>query len=390
MPKSARGVLFVTVFLDLLGYGIVIPLLPDFARGIGASAALVGLIVASYSAMQFLFSPLLGGLSDRFGRRPVLLATIALNGLAYLIFGFVESLALLLVSRLLAGIGGANLAVAQAYLSDITPPEGRAKAFGMIGAALGMGFVFGPPLGGLITAQFGTAAVGWFIAGLCALNLASAAILLPETRAAEDGPARAPVDGIAIVRASGALRRLFAVYFVFITGFGILTVVGALLWVDRFGLTAAQVGYTFGLIGVTTALVQGLIGRLTARVPLPRLLTVGLVLMAGAMAAMPLVPAPAFLTGELAAIVVFSIGYALVLPVGTAMVATLVDGRAQGRVLGLYQAAGSLARILGPLIGGAAYAAGLAVPFLIGSGLLAVALLIAATLRVEPRAAPAE
>lgn len=379
MLRSPKAVLMLTVFLDLLGYGVVIPLLPEFARSIGATAAMVGLIVAGYSAMQLAFAPLLGSFSDRYGRRPILLATIALNGLAYVLFGLVESLTLLIASRLLAGIGGANLAVAQAYLSDITPPDGRTKAFGLIGAALGIGFVLGPPLGGLITAQFGTAAVGWVLAGLCAVNLVSAWLLVPETR--DPGAEAAPkVDGLAMVRASSALKRLFAIYFVFITGFGILTVVGALLWVDRFGLSPAQVGYTFGAIGLTMAVVQGGIGWLTDRVAPTRVMLAGLAAMAAAMLAMPLMPSGAFLAAELPAVLLFAVGYALALPTGTALVAAATDLRAQGKVLGLYQAAGAMARIVGPLIGGVAYGLGASLPFFIGAGLLALAAMIAVAL----------
>ena len=390
MLKSAKGVLFLTVFIDLLGYGLVIPLLPDFARGLGASAALVGLVVASYSLMQFVFSPILGSLSDRWGRRPLLLATVALNGLAYVLFGLTESLALLFAARLLAGVGGANLAVAQAYLSDITPPEGRTKAFGMIGAALGLGFVVGPPLGGLVADAYGVPTLGWVVAGLCLVNLLSAALILPETRdqAARTADA-APVGGGAIVRASPTLQRLFAVYLAFITGFGILTVVGALLWADRFGLGERGVGLTFGLIGLVTALIQGFIGRATAGRDPTGVLVAGLGLMALGMTAMPLAPPAAFLTLGLAAIVTFAVGYAFVLPVGTAMVSAEVEPRAQGKVLGLYQALGALGRIIGPLLGGAAYGLDPRAPFFLGGTLLLAALVIATGVRPSPRAATA-
>ncbi|WP_237072786.1 MFS transporter [Pseudaestuariivita rosea] len=380
MHSKAKSILFLTVFIDLLGYGIIIPLLPEFARNIGATAMLVGIIVASYSAMQFLFSPILGSLSDKFGRRPILLATIALNGGAYLLFGFVESLALLVASRVIAGIGAANLAVAQAYLSDITPPKDRVKAFGMIGAALGMGFVFGPPLGGFITDQFGTAAVGFFVASLCWLNFVLAAIRLPETIGAKQAQGTeqpAHLNGFEVVKASGTLKRLFAVYFVFIVGFAILTVVSALLWVDRFGLTPAQVGYAFGLIGVVMAVVQGLIGKISAKVSQASLLKAGLSLMAVTMCAMPFVPADMFVPAELLMIGFFSVGYGLALPVGTALVAIETPDAAQGKVLGLYQALGALGRIIGPLIGGATYGLGMAVPFVVGAAFLGLALIIA-------------
>ena len=389
MLKSAKSVLFLTVFIDLLGYGVVIPLLPEFARNIGATALMVGVVVASYSAMQFVCAPVLGGLSDRFGRRPVLLATIALNGAAYVMFGFVESVGLLLLSRMLAGTGGANLAVAQAYLSDITPPAERTKAFGMIGAALGLGFVFGPPLGGFITAHFGGSAVGWFIAGLCAVNFVSAFFILPETRQPQQGGEHSapPLSVKQVIKGSPAISKLFLAYFFFTTGFGILTVVGSLLWIDRFGLSASQVGLAFGLIGATMVVVQTLVGKIVAVLTTPTTLVMGLALMAASMGGMPFVPARAFVPVVIVMIVAFSMGYALALPTGTAMVADRTDASVQGKVLGLYQATGSLARVIGPLMGGAAYAVGPDVPFVIGGLLLALACAVA--WQVTHRQAPA-
>lgn len=393
MRKSASSILFLTIFIDLLGYGIVIPLLPDYARGFGASAVTVGLLIASYSAMQFLSSPILGGLSDRYGRRPILLATIAINAVGYLLFGFVTSLILLFTSRLISGVAAGNLAVAQAYLIDVTPPAQRAKAFGLIGVALGMGFVFGPPIGGFITAQFGVAMVGYVVAGLCAINLILAFVQLPETLTVKrEGPARRLLDTSAFrtVGQSADLNRLFWVYFLFITGFAVLTVVGTLLWLDRFSLTDAQAGYTFGLIGLVTAVVQGFIGKITARFGEESVMLTGLIIMVIGLVAMPLVPAQLFLTGELAAIAAFSVGYALVLPTGTALVAAAVGNGPQGQILGSYQSVGALGRIIGPLIGGAAYHFGQAWPFLIGAVFMVLAFLLARGVKVSANVSEVE
>jgi multidrug resistance protein len=394
MRRSASAILFLTIFIDLLGYGVVIPLLPAYARDFGASALTIGLLVASYSAMQFLFSPILGGLSDRLGRRPVLLATIAINVAGSLILGLSASLAVLFVARLVAGIAAANLAVAQAYLSDVTPPAQRSKAFGMIGAATGLGFVFGPPLGGLIASNFGLPTVGYAVAGLCLLNLALAFFRLPETRDAALTEGERPLldrSAFRTVVASPALARLFGVYFLFIAGFAVLTVVGALLWIDRFALAEGQVGYTFGLIGIVMALVQGLIGRMTARFGEQHTMVAGLALMTVSLAVMPLVAPASFVPVELMAIALFAVGYALALPTGTALVALAVGAGRQGQILGQYQSVGALARIVGPLIGGAAYQLGQPVPFFIGTALMALALVLAATLRLagQPAQQPA-
>lgn len=388
MRKSASSILFITIFIDLLGYGIVIPLLPEYARTFGASAFVVGIVVASYSAMQFLFSPILGGLSDRFGRRPVLLATIAINAVGYVIFGLVSNLALLFAARLISGIAAANLAVAQAYLSDVTAPEKRVKAFGMIGAATGLGFVFGPPIGGFITANFGVAMVGYVVAALCLLNFVLAFVRLPETRkTTTTNIARGLIDlsTFRSVLRSPVLLRLFWVYFLFISGFAVLNVVGTLLWIDRFTLTDAQVGYTFGLIGIITALVQGFIGKITARFGEKSTMTGGLALMTVGLIAMPLVPQLLFVPGELLAIAVFAVGYALVLPTGTALVAIAIGDGPQGQILGQYQSVGALARIIGPLLGGAAYQIAQGAPFFAGAALMALALVLGAGIAVANR-----
>lgn len=380
--NKAGPILFLTVFLDLLGYGIVVPLLPEFARSFGATALVVGLLVAGYSFAQFLGSPILGGLSDRLGRRPVLLASIAVNAASFLLFAWSGSLLWLFAARLVSGFAAGNLAVAQAYLSDVTPLEGRAKAFGMIGAATGLGFVFGPPLGGWITANYGVAAVGLVVAGLCGANLLLAFARLPETRVlgTERVPSPFSAEAFARLQETPGLARLFTAYVLFISGFAVLTVVGALLWIDRFGLNDAQVGYTFGVVGIVMALAQGLVGPLVARTGEKTLLVTGLLLMAAALAAMPIVPAASFIPLEVAAIAAFALGYAFAQPTGTALVADAVAPELQGQVLGQYQAVAAFGRILGPLIGGFSYQISPALPFFIGATLIVLALVAAAGL----------
>lgn len=389
--KAAGSILFLTVFLDLLGYGIVIPLLPEFARSFGASAALVGLLIAGYSLAQFIGSPILGGLSDRIGRRPVLLATITINAASFVLFALTQSLILLFAARLVSGFAAGNLAVAQAYLSDVTPPERRAKAFGMIGAATGLGFVFGPPIGGFITQHYGVSAVGWFVAGLCLLNLALAAARLPETRVpgGSRGPNPFSPEAMRRITRSPVLSRMFLTYVLFISGFAVLTVVGALLWIDRFALTEAQVGYTFGIVGIVMALTQVVVGPLVARTGEKRLLLTGLLLMAIALAAMPVVPPALFIPLQVMAIAAFAVGYAFAQPTGTAIVAGGVEASDQGQVLGQYQAVAALGRIVGPLLGGVAYQITPALPFFIGSGLILLALVVASGVRPQVRSVAA-
>ncbi|NBC06094.1 MAG: MFS transporter, partial [Bacteroidetes bacterium] len=179
--RSPLIVLFITIFIDLIGFGIIIPILPIYANDLGASGAEIGLVAASFSFMQFLIAPFWGNLSDRYGRKPILLISIAITGLGYLIFSQASTLFLLFAARIVAGIGSANISTAQAYISDITPPDKRAKAFGIIGAAFGLGFIFGPPLGGFLKNNFGIDYVGYVAAGLSAANLLLAYFMLSES-----------------------------------------------------------------------------------------------------------------------------------------------------------------------------------------------------------------
>ena len=181
MKNKALAVLFLTIFLDLMGFGLIIPILPIYAKDLGATDAMVGLLGTSFSIMQFLFASFWGGLSDRYGRRPVMLTSILIMMVAYILFANATVLWLLFVTRLMKGFGAANLSVAQAYISDVVPQENRTKAFGIIGAAFGLGFIFGPSLGGILNEYFGVAGVGYFAASLSGLNFILAWFFLGET-----------------------------------------------------------------------------------------------------------------------------------------------------------------------------------------------------------------
>src|SRR4030095_15943250 len=229
MKRSPLVVIFTTVFIDLLGFGIVIPVLPFYAEGTGfnASPRTVGFLFASYSVMQLIFSPVLGRLSDKHGRRPILLLSIIGTGIGFLILGFATTLWMLFLGRILDGISGGNISTAQAYIADVTTREQRAKGMGMLGAAFGLGFIFGPAIGGILS-RWGIQVPFLFAAGLCFANAILLYFTLPET-VTPDHPARVSASGgrgTAQLSESFKNPRLgfvFLIYFLFIVAFSIMT-----------------------------------------------------------------------------------------------------------------------------------------------------------------------
>src|SRR5687767_14432969 len=265
--KSPLFVIFVTIFIDLIGFGIAIPVLPAFAKEeFGASPFTIGLLIASYSIMQFVSTPFLGGLSDKYGRRPILFLSLLGTSAAALMTGLSTTLWLLFISRIFDGITGGNISTAQAYIADVTTAEDRAKGMGIIGAAFGLGFIFGPAIGGILS-RWGVH-VPFLFAG--ALSLANATLLyfvLPET-VGPGHPARASAAAgrwSQLARALGrpSLAFVLAVYFLFVTAFSVMTSSFGLFTLYRFGFDAYDTGWIFAFVGVVGALVQGgLIGRL--------------------------------------------------------------------------------------------------------------------------------
>jgi DHA1 family tetracycline resistance protein-like MFS transporter len=359
MKRSPLLVIFITVFIDLIGFGIVIPVLPFYVEGtkFNASPSMVGLLFASYSVMQLVFSPILGRLSDKYGRRPILLLSLTGTGLGFLVLGFATTLWMLFAGRIIDGISGGNISTAQAYIADVTTPENRAKGMGLIGAAFGLGFVFGPAIGGILS-RWGINVPFFFAAGLAFANALLLYFVLPET-VTPDHPARVSA---ATGRWSQLLRALrqsrlafvLSIYFLFVVAFSVMTTTFGLFTMFRFGYDAHDTGWLFVFVGLVGALIQGvLIGRLVKRFGELPLVIAGALFFTASLFAMPFTGPQ---TGLLTLLVVggtFAVGNSLATPSLTSLASKSVGRGEQGGVLGITQSVASLSRTVGPLMAAA-------------------------------------
>lgn len=393
MNKMIRSPLFImglTIFIDFAGFGIILPLLPFWAQRFGAGPVAVGLVLTLYALAQFLFTPLLGSLSDRYGRRPIILAALLIEALSLALSALAGSLPILLLARFIGGLGAANIGSAQAVVADVTPAEGRARGMGLIGAAIGLGFVVGPALGGIL-APLGTAVPFWAAMLVALANVLLVSRFLPETRWI--GTSRVPASRVAHgagVLLSGwrqmlrhpVVARLIAVNLLFTGAFTAMETVFVLFTQRTFGWTAMQNGYIFTYVGMLIVLMQGgLVGQLASRWGERRLLLAGL----GALAAgLAFLPWNTHLPLLLMALGIVSIGDGAVTPMLSALLSFASPPQARGETLGLAQAVAALARVIGPLAAGSAFAVGgPGAPFLAGSALVLLAALIALPAQVS-------
>lgn len=368
MRKASLGTIFLTVFLDLLGFGLVVPYLPGVARAHDASPFVATLLGAVYSLMQFLFVPFWGHLSDRTGRRPILLGSIAASALGMLALGTVDSLPGLFIARAFAGIATANIAVASAYIADITKPKERSRGMGTIGAAIGLGFVLGPVIGGLLQAHSPLERVGampaYAAAGLSAVNFVLAARFLPESLAPKDRGknvrSASPFDGerFRIAFSTPGIPIALLVHFVVVLSFSGLEQTFRLFTEDKFALGNDGTGYILGVVGLVLIAVQGGLMRFLVRIASERtLVRAGVLIEATGFLGVAL--SPSLLRGNLALLVtsmaVIALGTGLVNPSLSALVSRLGASDVQGSLLGVLQSAGALARVVGPAAGGALY-----------------------------------
>jgi len=344
--------IFLTVFIDMVGFGIVIPVLPLYAEHFHATPVEIGWLTGIYSGMQIIFVPILGKLSDRFGRRPILIVSLAGTAVGFLIMGWATSLPLLFVARIIDGASGGNISTAQAYIADISTPENRSRSMGLIGAAFGLGFTFGPMIGGIMS-RISYGAPFYFAAALAAVNVVLLYFILPESLSAEHRAHPADRSRMIEIFQHGNGRlfgTIVATYFFTITGFAIMTTLFALFTEKHFGFDAHQTGYVFGFIGIISVILQGgLIGRLIKLFGETTLARFGLLGLSIGLALLQCVPT---ITMLLLVSGMIAIANGLSTPTLNGLASQMIDRGWQGRALGIMQSAGSMGRLIGPLLAG--------------------------------------
>jgi MFS family permease len=408
-PRRALAIVVAIVFLDLLGFGVVVPILPFYVRSFGVTDLLIGLLAASYSLMQFLSAPVLGRLSDARGRRPVLMLSLFGSALAWTVFGLATevgvlfgtaaALTTLFASRMLAGAMGGNIATAQAYIADVTPVEGRAGALGLVGAAFGLGFVFGPAIGGVAASDavvsYADAVLPAFVpatrfslpsfvaAGLSVVALVGTWASLPEPDRQRGTAPRVTLVGqfLSALR-DPALRGLVLSFFLVSVAFSGVQVMFIPYAADLFGYDETQTALLISYVGVLGVLNQGvLVGRLARRYSERRIAVVGAAILVAALAALPFAPrigafvpltaGPTWLTGAVAVLLVvlacLSLGNSLLNVSLSALVSRAVPADRQGTAFGVTQGAGSLGRTVGPPSMAALYVFAYWSPFVAGA-----------------------
>ncbi len=369
--RASLGIIFITIFIDLMGFGILIPILPTFAsKDLGISDFGIGVIIAAYSLMQFIFNPVLGRLSDRIGRRPVILATQLMTASSYIIFAFSNSFALLLFSRMLAGLGGSNIGVAQAYIADITSREERAKGMGVIGAAFGMGFVFGPLIGAFL-AKYGYHVAGLGSAVFTLSAFTFAIFKLPESIREKKSAGKFQLKIFDLKFSKQVLQHpiigfLIILYFFII--FSIANIYGtfAILGYKYYHFTDQQNGMLFGINGIVATIIQaGFIKSFSRKMSDKTIVMIGIVFMVFALG---LLPYGGNFAGVAFVISLMGIGGGILQPIIPSMISKHSPEHQQGETLGFNQSISAFARVLGPLWGGFAFQVfGYQFPFLTGA-----------------------
>ncbi len=387
MKKYALFTIFLTVFLDILGFGIIIPLLPFYAQKFGANEFVIGLLLASNAVAQFLFNPIWGRVSDKFGRRLVMLVTVLGSAIAYLLFGFANSLFLLFVSRVLAGIAGATVGVAQSCISDITTKEERSKVLGQLGAFFALGFVFGPALSGILSNAKAYIFMGSYIPGiehlakysfqmpgivaavLGFINFFMVLFFLPESNQNMESKTEKKAfdwEGFNAAIRHPEMVNLFLIQFIMMFSTSTMFSTFALFLHDKYGYGITESSYMFAYFGVCSAIIQGVIvGKLVKRYSEVKLMIFSSICLTIGLALISYMPGVFYLF--LVSTLIF-LGNSIMNPCITSMVSQRAKDTQTGVTLGVSQSLGSLARIFGPVWGGYIfYVAGYHYPFITGS-----------------------
>lgn len=361
-PKPAVIFIFITLFLDIFGIGVIVPVLPELVKQMAggneaASSHYVGWLGALYALMQFVFSPMLGSLSDRFGRRPVILISLFGSGFDYLLMAWAPTLSWLFLGRIISGIAGANFSAGSAYIADVTPPENRAAGYGMIGAAFGLGFIAGPAVGGLLGA-YGLRVPFLVAAGVTLLNWLYGMFVLPESLAKENRRAFSfssanPFKSLAALRRWPMVIGLAGSQFLMNLAHNIYPSLWVLYTGHRYGWNSKAVGLSLCVVGLSSAIVQGgLAGKIITKIGERKGVIVGLSLMAVAMTCYGLAPSGWMIYGIIAIGAISGIGG----PAEQSLISKAVPADEQGAVQGALNSLGSVAGIVGPLLWTSIYA----------------------------------
>ncbi len=363
-----------TIFIDITGFGMIIPLLPFYAETFQAGSTALGVLVASFSIMQFIFSPILGRISDNVGRKPVLLLSILTSMASFIFFALANSFFILILSRIVAGMA-TETAVAQAYIADITSKKERSTGIGRVAAAHGAGFIIGPAMGGLLSV-YGFSAPGFAAAILTLLNLLFVFFFLPESIQNKSPGIRITRNSIAVYlrKLVDALAKpltgmVLVIFFIVFLGFSAIPVIMPLLGISFFGFGSVEMSYFFMYIGLIQIVLQGfIIGRLANRFGEEKLIAFGPLAMMVGMFLMPLFPNIVIF---LASLTMIASGSGVMRTVVPSFISKRTPANEQGGILGVTQSVSTIARVPGPLVGGFVFEfAGLAAPFFLGASLL--------------------
>ena len=381
-------IIFLTIFVNLVGFGIIIPLLPFYAQTFGASPLTIGLLFAIFSLCQLLAAPALGDLSDRYGRRPVLVFSLAGTVVSFVMLALAHSVTMLFLARIVDGLSGGNISTARAYVADITAPADRARAYGLIGAAFGLGFIFGPALSGVLAKVSYTAPI-WAAAGITLVATLMAWAWLPETVHRTQAGTGNPFRYLPELLKRPLVRRVLVIDFVYWTSFAIFQTTFALFTARRFGFDAPKTGYVFAAFGVLGAVIQGgFIRPIVRRLGDKSTFMLGLAFGAcGLLACAMVYSVPLFLLTLVP--LAFGIGFGH--PTMASLVSLVADGDEQGRVQGAASAVESLGRTIGPVWGNASLEQfGEAAPYLSAATLLLLTMVLASGFQVNWRAERSE